>query len=81
METVIHTTIKTCRKLDNRKCKTSLRSFGAVMRGPRVLGPHEAVTAAHILLPQALLAAMRPTGTALRLELAVELEFEQRSIA
>ena len=51
------------------------------MRGPRVLGPHEAVTAAHILVPQALLAAMRPPGTALRLELAVELEFEQRSIA
>ena len=51
------------------------------MRGPRVLGPHEAVTAAHILVPHALLAAMRPPGTALRLELAVELEFEQSSIA
>ena len=69
------------RKLDKHKCKTFLRSFGAVMRGPRVLGPHEAVTAAHILVPQALLTAMRPPGTALRLELAVELEFEQRNIA
>ena len=50
------------------------------MRGPRVLGPHEAVAAAHILVPQALLTAMRPPGTALRLELAVELDFEHNSI-
>ena len=60
--------------------QNTARSFGAVMRGPRVLGPHEAVAAAHILVPQALLTAMRPPGTALRLELAVELEFEHNSI-
>ena len=48
--------------------------FGFVVRGPRVLGPHESLAASQVVVPHALLAAMRPPGAPLRLDVAVELE-------
>tara|TARA_B100002051_G_C16609367_1_gene572322 strand:+ start:519 stop:794 length:276 start_codon:yes stop_codon:yes gene_type:complete len=48
--------------------------FGIVVRGPRVLGPHEALAASHVLVPASLLQNMRTDEGRTRLDVAVELE-------